>query len=59
VLHGLYIGDAYRSGGPVGDDELNESSSMLILRCLSVLPLTFRVSSHTKREECRKKYERP
>jgi hypothetical protein len=44
VLHGLYIGEGYQSGGPVGEDEQDKSSSMLILRCLSVLPLLFRVS---------------
>jgi len=43
-LHGLVIGGDYRSGGPVGEDDQDKSSSMLVLRCLSVLPLNFRVS---------------
>lgn len=42
-LYGYRIGGEYRSGGPVGEDETEFSSSMLILRCLSVLPLNLRV----------------
>jgi hypothetical protein len=45
VLHGLCFGDAYRSGGPVGGNEQDMNSTMLIMRALSVLPLNFRVGS--------------
>jgi hypothetical protein len=43
VLHGLYFGDEYRSGGPVGGNEQDQSSTMLIIRSMSVLPLASRV----------------
>lgn len=44
VLHGQKFGNEYLSGGPVsGASEQDQASSMLIMRCLSVLPLNFRV----------------
>lgn len=42
VLHGQRLGGEYRSGGPSGAEE-HQASNMLIMRCLSILPLNFRV----------------
>lgn len=44
VLHGQKFGEEYRSGGPVSGSEEEQASIMLIMRCLSILPLNFRVS---------------
>lgn len=46
VLHGQKFGEEYRSGGPVSGSEEEQASIMLIMRCLSILPLNFRVSDH-------------
>jgi len=43
ALYGYMYDNEYRSGGPIGEDEQNMNSSMLILRCLSILPLNLRV----------------
>jgi hypothetical protein len=43
ALYGYRYDGVYRSGGPIGEDETDMNSSMLILRCLSILPLNLRV----------------
>jgi hypothetical protein len=43
ALYGYRYDGEYRSGGPIGEDEQTMNSSMLILRCLSILPLNLRV----------------
>lgn len=45
ALYGYRYDGEYRSGGPIGEDETDMNSSMLILRCLSILPLNLRVCS--------------
>jgi hypothetical protein len=44
VVHGSRFGNEILSGGPTYGDEKEQRSALLIMRCLSVLPLNFRVS---------------
>lgn len=44
VMHGQPFGNEILSGGPMHGDEEEQKSALLIMRCLSVLPLQFRVS---------------
>jgi hypothetical protein len=44
ALHGFEIDGEYKSGGPIGEDQHDINASMLVLRCMSILPLFYRVS---------------
>lgn len=44
VVHGGRFSEALHSGGPSFGTEEEQSSNLLIMRCLSVLPLSYRVS---------------
>lgn len=44
VLHGNRFGTEILSGGPTFGSEADQRSALLVMRCISILPLTFRVS---------------
>lgn len=52
VVHGSRFGNEILSGGPSYGEEDEQRSALLIMRCLSVLPLQFRVSLHVTPSLC-------